>query len=98
MSYYVMMGSGILAESNAPLLESRRHKTVPYLYVNSLVATSFVPNFPQYYENFMKGFINSFTSKSDQKEFHPTLLIHFTNREVMGKGENINLRILMYFL
>ena len=51
MSYYVMMGSGTLAESNAPLLESRRHKTVPYLYVNSFVATSFVPNLPQYYEN-----------------------------------------------
>ena len=51
MSYYVMMGSGSLAESNAPLLESRRHNTVPYLYVNSFEATSFVPNLPQYYDN-----------------------------------------------
>ena len=96
MSYYVMMGSGTLAESNAPLLESRRHKTVPYLYVNSFVATSLSPTF----HNIMRIYkrLNSFTPKSDQKEFHPTLLIHFTNREVMGKGENINLRILMYFI
>ena len=51
MSCYVMMGSGTLAESNARLLESRRHNTVPYLYVNSFEATSFSPNLPQYYEN-----------------------------------------------
>ena len=49
-----MMGSDTLAESNAPLLESRRHNTVPYLYVNSFEATSFVPNLPQYYENLWK--------------------------------------------
>ena len=64
-----MMGSGTLAESNAPLLESRRHKTVPYLYVNSFVATSFVPNFPQYYENLWKVLLTLSLPRVTRKNF-----------------------------